>query len=337
MKKNKNAKKTNFLKKVFIKLCRLIGFEIIDQSSFSSPTLQKNLDETLSIPGKKSITIPLGQINIKNRVRSLKVILRTCTSELIMDQNKKRIFNKEKNEYTFRTLNSLIKSINVASNQFKNIKFDLLVTDTNSPKEDINKIKNILDRSNIESRFISINLENFKDKIKSGYSDAKFANMANFYTSLMIAKKEDANLIYFVEDDYIHSPGTITEMIFTYEKFNTIFSKDLILLPSDYPYLYSKDEETKIYLGEKYHWRLVSESLVTFMTSKNLIEKNYNILEKMGIEWIDPWEKPLHQIYRNNPCLSPVPSLAIHCANINSVFGISPLVDLKELWENSKN
>ena len=80
--------------------------------------------------------------------------------------------------------------------------------------------------------------------------------MANFHTSLMIAKKEDADLIYFVEDDYIHTPSTITEMIFAYEKFNTIFSKDLILLPSDYPYLYSKDEDTKIYLGEKYHWRL---------------------------------------------------------------------------------
>ena len=337
MKKNKNAKKTILLKKVFIKLCRLIGFEIIDQSNFSSPTLQKNLDETLSIPGKKSITIPLGQINIKNRIRSLKVILRTCTSELIMDQNKKRIFDKEKNEYTFRTLNSLIKSINVASNQFKNIKFDLLVTDTNSPKEDIDKINNILDRSDIENRFISINLENFKDKIKSGYSDAKFANMANFYTSLMIAKEEDADLIYFVEDDYIHSINTITEMIFAYEKFNTIFSKDLVLLPSDYPYLYAKDEATKIYLGEKHHWRLVSESLVTFMTSKKVIEKNYNNLEKMGIEWIDPWEKPLHDIYNSNPCLSPVPSLAVHCANINSVFGVSPFVDLKKLWEKNKD
>jgi hypothetical protein len=337
MKKIKNVQKTNFLKRIFIKICRLIGFEIIDQSNFSSPTLQKKLNETLSIPGKKSITIPLGQINIKNRIGSLKVILRTCTSELIMDQNKKRIFEKEKNEYTFRTLNSLIKSINVASSQFKKVKFEILVTDTNSPKEDINEINNILGRSDIKSRFISVNLNDFKDKIKSGYSDAKFANMANFHTSLMIAKKEDADLIYFVEDDYIHTPNTITEMIFAYEKFNTIFSKDLILLPSDYPYLYSKDEDTKIYLGEKYHWRLVSESLVTFMTSKNLIEKNYSNLEKMGIEWIDPWEKPLHQIYRTNPCLSPVPSLAIHCANINSVFGISPLVDVNELWENNKN
>ena len=60
-------KKPIFLKRIFIKICRLIGFEIIDQSNFSSPTLQKNLNETLSIPGKKSITIPLGQINIKNR------------------------------------------------------------------------------------------------------------------------------------------------------------------------------------------------------------------------------------------------------------------------------
>ena len=337
MKKIKNTGKTNFLKKIFIKLCRLFGFEIIDQSNFNSPTLNKDLNETLSVQGKKSITIPLGQINIKNKINRLKIILRSCTSELIMDQNKRRIFDKEKNEYTFRTLKSLIKSINKASLQFKNIKFDLLVTDTNSAKEDIDKIQQILNQSNIENKFESIDPKNFKDKIKPGYSEAKFSNMANFYTSLMIAKKDPADVIYFVEDDYLHSEDAITEMIFAYEKFCTIFSKDLVLLPADYPYLYAKDEVTKIYLGEKYHWRLVSESLVTFMTSKKIIKENFNSLEKMGIEWIDPWEKPLHDIYNSNPCLSPVPSLAIHCANINSVFGISPFVDLKELWEKNKD
>ena len=336
MKKIENSRKANFLKKIFIKLCRLFGFEIIDQSNFNSPTLDKYLNETLSVQGKKSITIPLGQINIKNKINRLKIILRTCTSELIMDQNKRRIFDKEKNEYTFRTLKSLIKSINKASLIFKNIKFDLIVTDTNSPKEDIDKIQEMLNKSNIENKFKSIDLDSFKDKIKSGYSKAKFSNMANFYTSLTIANEESADIIYFVEDDYLHSEDAITEMIFAYEKFSTIFSKDLVLLPSDYPYLYTKDEATKIYLGEKYHWRLVSESLVTFMTSKSVIDENYNNLEKMGIEWTDPWEKPLHNIYKSNPCLSPVPSLAVHCANINSVFGISPFVDLKELWEKNK-
>ena len=54
------------------------------------------------------------------------------------------------------------------------------------------------------------------------------------------------------------------------------------MCPADYPYLYSKDEYTKLYLGEKYHWRQVSESLVTFMTSKQLIEQHYDNLEKMS-------------------------------------------------------
>ena len=337
MKKIKNTRKANFFKKIFIKICRLIGYEIIDQSNFSSPTSNKDLTETLSIQGEKSITIPLGQIDIEKKINSLKIIVRTCTSELIMDQNKRRIFDEEKNEYTFRTLRSLIKSINKASLEFKDIKFDLVVTDTNSPKEDIDKIQEILNKSNVENEFKSIDLENFKDKITPGYSKAKFSNMANFYSSLMIAKKENSDIIYFVEDDYLHSEGTITEMIFAYEKFRTIFSKDLVLLPSDYPYLYTKDEASKIYLGEKYHWRLVSESLVTFMTSKKVIEENYNSLEKMGIEWVDPWEKPLHDIYNSNPCLSPIPSLAVHCANINSVFGVSPFIDLKKLWEKNKD
>ena len=73
------------------------------------------------------------------------------------------------------------------------------------------------------------------------------------------------------------------------------------------------------------------------MTSRKIIKENYNDLEKMGIEWTDPWEKPLHEIYNSYPCLSPIPSLAIHCANINSIFGISPFVNLKKLWDNNEN
>ena len=38
MKKIENIKKTNFLKKLFIKLCRIVGFEIIDQSNLYLPT-----------------------------------------------------------------------------------------------------------------------------------------------------------------------------------------------------------------------------------------------------------------------------------------------------------
>ena len=294
------------------------------------------MNDTLSIQGKKSVTIPLGQIDIKKKVQSLKIIIRTCTSELIMYQNKRRLFDCEKNEYTFRTLRSLIKATNKAKKKFENINFELIITDTNSPEKDLKTITEILKSSLIKNKVISINLEKFKDKIKNGYSKAKFSNMANFYNSLLIAKNEEADLIYFVEDDYLHSVDSIIEMIFSYEKFYSLFSQEVILLPSDYPYLYSKDENTKVYLGEKNHWRLVSESLVTFMTCKTLIDKYFLELEKMGQEWTDPWEKPLHNIYKSYPCLSPIPSLAVHCANINSIFGISPMVNLKKIWEDNE-
>ena len=43
------------MRKIFIKLAKKLGYEIIDQSDFSSPTLNKQLNEELSILNEKSI------------------------------------------------------------------------------------------------------------------------------------------------------------------------------------------------------------------------------------------------------------------------------------------
>ena len=79
MKEVKSNKK-NLLTKIFIKLCRVFGFEIIDQSNFSIPTSGRSINESVSIPGKRSITLPLGKVEITRPVRSLDIILRTCMS-----------------------------------------------------------------------------------------------------------------------------------------------------------------------------------------------------------------------------------------------------------------
>ena len=59
MKEQKPLLKQNFLKKIFIKICRILGYEIIDQSSFFVPTQNKFLNENLNVQGKKSINLPL--------------------------------------------------------------------------------------------------------------------------------------------------------------------------------------------------------------------------------------------------------------------------------------
>ena len=110
MRPQNNKTKKNIFKKIFIKICRKLGYEIIDQSNFYVPTQKKSLSENLSTQGKKSITLPLGEIKITRKVKALTIIYRSCTNVNMLTQNKKRLFDKEKSEYTFRSLNSIISS-----------------------------------------------------------------------------------------------------------------------------------------------------------------------------------------------------------------------------------
>ena len=156
MKKQNSQKKTNFFKKIFIKICRIFGYEIIDQSNFYVPTLEKNLNENLNIQGKKSITLPLGETKISRKVNALTVIFRSCTNVNMLTQNKKRLFDKNKSEYTFRSLNSIILSLKKAKLTFPKIEFDIVVVDHNSKKNDLEQINDQLKKSSIRKSTIFI-------------------------------------------------------------------------------------------------------------------------------------------------------------------------------------
>ena len=58
MKNIKNTKKTSFLKKIFIKICRKLGYEIIDQNTFDLVTQNEKIDVGLSQLGKALLTSP---------------------------------------------------------------------------------------------------------------------------------------------------------------------------------------------------------------------------------------------------------------------------------------
>ena len=343
MKEINNKVKTGFFKKVFIKICRIFGYEIIDQSNFYIPTQKKSLNENLNIQGKKSITLPLGEVKISRKVKSLTIIFRSCTNVNMLTQNKKRLFDKDKSEYTFRSLNSIILSLNKAKLSFPQIEFDLVIVDYNSNKNDLNQIKKQLDKSNFKNSIISLDLNEFKDKIKmtnaknEKVTENQMSNMSNIYKSLLIAKNQCKDLIYFVEDDYLHQKEAITEMIFTYERISSQIDRELILCPTDYPYLYTKIDSTNIFLGSTKHWRVVNETLCTFLTSRTMLQKYWNKFISMCQFEHYPFEQPLHDIYKSEYCLSPIPSLAIHCTNINSIFGLSPTMNWKQVWDDNEN
>ena len=345
--KNYNNNKS-FFKKIFIKLCRKIGYEIIDQNNLFIPTIEEFANKNLSKPGLSSTTVPLGKINITRKIQDITIIIRSYTSidvdksKIMLDQNKKRIFDLPKIEYTLRTINSLINSCHEALKIFKNLKIKLIITDDNSTEINLQKIKQVIQKAKFDTKIINIDKNEYQNEISKNdeygkpISEAMISNMRNIYKSINLTKELANDLVYFVEDDYLHKNEAITEMLFTYEKISSQLDKEIFLCPADYPYLYSKAEDTKIFIGNQRHWRTVKETLITFLTSKKMILSYFEYFKSMSTLRHHPMEKKLHEIYEKEYCLSPIPSLAMHSTNINSAYGIPPNYDWIKNWEDNK-
>ncbi len=345
--KNKSIDKKNFISKLFVKITRKFGYELIDQSNLNIPTSNQSANENLSKSGSKSITVPLGMTNITNKINSLTIIIRSYTfgdtdnNQVMLDQNKKRIFDAPKIEYTLRTIKSIINSCEIAKKFFKDLNIRILITDDRSNKESLSKISNLFANTNLENKIINIREDEFENDIIS--KDTKGddislnmkSNMRNILKSIQIAENENSDLFYFLEDDYLHTKDAITEMLFTYEKISSQLNRELFLCPADYPYLYSTIDNTRLFFGNMSHWRTINESLITFLTSKKMIIKYLKELKLMGTKRHHPMELQLHKIYEKEYCLSPIPSLAMHATNINTTYGLPPNFDWKKIWDEN--
>ena len=324
------------MKKLFIKVAKLMGYEIIDQNNFVSPTLGKNLDDDLSLINKKSIVLPLGEVKITKKVNSILTIFRANTDVEIWDQNKKRLFEKPKIEYSLRALNSLIKSINFCKNKYPNIKFKTIFVDDKSKEENLEKIKKITEKSGLDISITSLNHAKYKEIIKQQKNNQTFSNLASLLQSFELGKDHGEDLIFFVEDDYLHFEPMMEEMIASYERIASQINRDIFMCPADYPYLYMNNEKTNILIGNKRHWRTINQTLCTFMTTKSLLDKYWVNFYNNCLDRHDPFEKHLNEIYTKEFCISPLKSLSLHLTNVNSSYGLSPFINYKKLWDENQ-
>tara|TARA_B100001250_G_C19700720_1_gene744629 strand:- start:44 stop:1012 length:969 start_codon:yes stop_codon:yes gene_type:complete len=322
------------MRKIFIKLAKKLGYEIIDQSDFSSPTLNKQLNEELSILNEKSIILPLGEVKITRKVNSILIVVRMNTEIEIWDQNKKRLFEQPKIEYSIRSIKSLMSTIDFCLSKYPNLKIKTVIIDDNSSRENLEKINNLILGKNIE--IISLEHSKFEKFIKNQKTKETFSNLASLLQSFEVGKNQGNDLILFVEDDYLHFEPMLEEMVASYERIASQIGKDIFMCPSDYPYLYMNNEKTNILIGNKRHWRTVTKTLCTFMTSKNLLNQYWEKFEKNCIDRHDPFEKYINEIYLKEICVSPLKSLSLHLTNVNSSYGLSPFIDYKKLWDENK-
>ena len=327
--------KKSIIKKIFIRLSKILGYEIIDQNEFYSPTLEKNLNEDLSIINQKSIVLPLGEVSISRKVNSILIILRANTKIDIWDQNKKRIFEKPKVEYTSKSINSLIKSIIYCKTKYPNIKIKTLIVDDDSDEKTLIHIKKTINSSKLDMEIINFDKRDYDNIINKQKNLQTFGNLSSLLHSFELGKKMGKDLVFFLEDDYIHFEPMLEEMIASYERISSQTKKELFMCPADYPYLYMNNEKSNILIGNKRHWRTIDKTLCTFMTSIELINKYWDNFYSTCLDRNEPFEKYLNEIYKKELCISPLKSLSVHMTNVNSNYGLSPFINYKKLWDEN--
>ena len=245
------------------------------------------------------------------------------------------MFEYPKIEYATRSLNSLIKSIKFLRQQLPEINIKLIILDDHSSNENLEKIKKISEQEK-SSEIISLDHKKYESSIKEQKSNETFSNLSSLLNSFEIGKNQGDDLVFFVEDDYLHFETMLEEMLLSFQRISSQLKKDVFMCPSDYTYLYMNNEKTNVLIGSRRHWRTIDRSLCTFLTSGKLINQYWDNFKKTCQDRHDPFEKYLNEIYKQEICLSPIKSLSLHLTNVNSSYGLAPFIDYKKLWDENK-
>lgn len=255
---------------------------------------------------------------LPRQVDSFDIVFRSCARVEIFGQSRKRLLDAPKSEVLLRCLNSLVVSINHAVGLGLETPMTLSILDDHSDQECLDRAAKILARAKCPAKLVPLEV--------TGNGPSVGANFR-------YGKANGKDLIYFVEDDYLHEPRAILELVQSYEILAGILDRDVILHPVDRSGGYRHVEATRLILGSHRHWRNLVETPITFITSRELLGRywdHYIGLEQYGVDPAVTEKTTLNHIYKEVPCLSPVPSLAVHFQQFDE---LPPYIDWRAWWQ----
>jgi len=308
-------KKQNKLKKFLLKILNIYGFEK-ETLNLVNPEYKNNGNNFYKL-NDKSLILSTGYLNLNRKIQKLDIFYRFSPNNQLWNSTKrwKRIIpDINKKDLISTSLISLNESI---LNFLKKNELDItihLIADESDESFDKNLI-NILNNKKFNTEF---------------YNSKLSGNRGSYLECCDQAEKAD-DLIFFIEDDYLFEPLCLEEMIISYSRISTLLETDIVLCPSDYPFYYDSTYNTSLFVGKNYRWRNINETLLTFMFSKKILNNYKKEIRLVGEEINEPFEKPLHDLYKKIPCLAPVGSLSYHISR--AVPAISE--NWKDLWNVS--
>lgn len=243
------------------------------------------------------------------------VIFRSCSRVMNVHQ-RKRCIDVEKSELITTCLNSVVESILKSRNPNH---FNLTVLDDHSDSSTIEKIMGIM-RKLQSSTFLSLE---------------GTGNSASLKESYALARRQKYDFVYFVEDDYIHAPTALTEIVDAIMGFKEVLKQPVFIYPCDHPDRLRDPYPSLILASPVRYWRSVEHATGTLFCDMEAFDRNWEHFDqfsnygKPGIKE----DTTLNKIFKNTLCFSPMPSLTAH---LQDEPHLPPFVNWKEWWDNSR-
>lgn len=232
----------------------------------------------------------------------------------------KRATDVGKHELAIRSLRSLVHSL-LRLYRRNEVLVRLTIVDDHSSENFLTEVKKILSLCPFESMVISIDT---------------LGNAASMEHALTWAKEHGKDFLYFVEDDYLHEPTALEEMLESYRLFSKNLGRHTVaLFPVDYSdfYLPERMAPTRVVLGSRRHWRVSYTTTSTFFIPKKILEEQWALFLENPRNGMHE-DGSLNVVWQEHAILfSPIPTLAYH---LNEEASMPPFSNWRRLWEASE-
>ncbi len=249
---------------------------------------------------------------------TLDILFRSCDRSGL-----ERFLKVPKAELLLGSLHSLVDSLQRAMQEHPELVPHVHVLDDHSAPETLSKIQETLSKLSCEYTIVPMD---------------DTGQAASMQFSCDYARRNCHDLIYFVEDDYLHAPTAIAEMVEAYALFSKNLGRDVIISPCDHVVEYRGNviTPTRVVVGSRRHWRIARGTTSTYLLSGAMFQKHYAIYAKHATYDIDPEvceDNTINLIYRQEFCFSPLPSLTAHVSNEDLE---PPYIDWRGWWQRNR-
>ena len=168
-------------------------------------------------------------------------------------------------------------------------------------------------------------------KVSNGNGSGTFRDALN----LAIKENKDNDLVYLLEDDFLHLPNSkklLVEGLHKVDAYVTLYDHPDKYINKEFggnPFIESEGEVTRLIKTNSVHWKITNSTVMSFAARVSRLKSDYDLLLKYSSNRITDSFRFFVELNQTKqiPVLSSVPGYSTHC----ETAWLSPLVNWNEI------